>query len=171
MILWLLGEFLPYKEKRSLAWFPVGGFWFLSLCVWFTLSLFLSPSHPFCSRLLDPLQCPLSAPCSYNMNKSKNYFVETHPNSISVTKQSAMITVYTASILTDQIRHSATPLYCGKPWCKLVLTHIFWSYKTTSRHSCQIRLRCGTLIGKHEDLYINWFDFYLQSDLTSDNTC
>lgn len=31
-------------EKRSWAWLPVGGFWFLSLLVWFTLSLFLSLS-------------------------------------------------------------------------------------------------------------------------------
>lgn len=56
-ILWLLGEFLPYKEKRSLAGFPVGGFWFLSPRIWFTLSLFLSPFY-----LLSLSPFPFSSP-------------------------------------------------------------------------------------------------------------
>lgn len=58
----LWGSFWPYKEPSSLAGFPVGGFWFLSL--WFTLSLFLSlslcflsagssPAPPFCTLLLQ----------------------------------------------------------------------------------------------------------------------
>lgn len=43
----LWGSFWPYKEPSSLAGFPVGGFGFLSLHIWFTLSLFLSSSLGF----------------------------------------------------------------------------------------------------------------------------
>lgn len=71
----LWGSFWPYKDPRSLAGFPVGGFWFLSLHIWFTPSLFLSPSlWVFFFCLLDLL---LSAHCCCKM-KSNSFIATTH---------------------------------------------------------------------------------------------
>lgn len=74
----LWGSFWPYKEPSSLAGFPVGGFWFLSL--WFTL--FFSLCHSvFC--LLDLLQHLLSAHCCYK-KELNGFTATTHTHRVNI---------------------------------------------------------------------------------------
>lgn len=86
-ILWRLRQFLPYKEKRSPAWFPVGGFWFHSLFLIHTVSISLPSSFHVSNTSPEPVSQTKSLfwlVCNLNCNPHSHSFDRRRNASLSL---------------------------------------------------------------------------------------